>query len=70
MNDQTIQYIVGMTALTALGMSAMVLGGSIGQVIAVAVAGCFGFHIGTHGKTSSQASPAQATDNVPINGGA
>jgi hypothetical protein len=64
-SDTTIQYVVGMAGLTALGISSMVIGGSVAQVIAVAVAGAFGFHLGTHGKASP--SPASAPD-LSING--
>ena len=68
MNDKTIQYVVGMGGMVVLGVAAMVMNsGNTSEVIAVAVAGGIGFHLGAHGKEATAVGTA-ATD-VSISGG-
>jgi hypothetical protein len=66
-NDKTVQYIVGMAGMTVLGVAAMVLNnGSTSEVIAVAVAGGIGFHLGSHGKEAATTTGAPA--NIHMSG--
>ena len=42
-NDQTIRYVVGVAALTVLGVVCVVVDGDVGNAMAVAVAGAIGY---------------------------
>lgn len=44
-NSQTIRYAVAVLALTALGMTAIIVDGDIGNTIALAVAGGIGYMV-------------------------
>ena len=63
MNDKTQQYVTGMAGMTVLGIVAILDGGQVGMVIATAVAGGIGFHMGSHGQTAQAA--AQVPPSVP-----
>jgi hypothetical protein len=67
MNDKTIQYVVGMGGMVVLGVAAMVMNsGNTSEVIAVAVAGGIGFHLGAHGKAEgTETSKAQIDVSLP-----
>ena len=64
MNDKTQQYVTGMAGMTVLGIVAILDGGQVGMVIATAVAGGIGFHMGSHGSQTAQAA-AQVPPSVP-----
>ena len=42
-SNQTIRYVISVTALAALGIGALIVDGEIGMTIAVAVAGAIGY---------------------------
>ena len=63
MNDKTQQYVTGMAGMTVLGIVAILDGGQVGMVIATAVAGGIGFHMGSHG--SQAQATAQVSPSVP-----
>lgn len=42
-NDQTIRYVVGIAALTILGVVCVVVDGDVGNALGVAVAGAIGY---------------------------
>jgi NADPH-dependent curcumin reductase CurA len=44
-DNETIRYVAGMAGITALGISAMIVDGSIGETIAIAAASAVGYLI-------------------------
>jgi hypothetical protein len=68
MNDKTQQYVTGMAGMTILGIVAILDGGQVGMVIATAVAGGIGFHMGSHG-SSAATTATPSNPGVPKDGG-